>query len=136
MALKKFDRDGVLVLVVDDDPSTRSLLVRLVGSMGAGVVEAADGAEGLRIAHQRLPTVAVCDYHMAPVGGASFLAGIRASSDAEVSALPVLMFTAETSQDVVEKLQSLGCTKYLIKPFTPSGFADVITEVVAKLPRS
>ena len=131
-AIERLPFDDVVVLVVDDDSTTCKLLSRIVTQMGGAVVQASEGSEGLRLAHERLPDVVVTDINMRPVDGIAMLAGIRHSLNPQVVELPVLVFTGEKSQDTVEIARKLGVSGYLVKPFNPHGFARQVLEIVTK----
>ncbi|MGE4281302.1 MAG: response regulator [Magnetospirillum sp.] len=131
--LERFTAEDVSVLVIEDDASTRSLLVRMLKTMGAAQVhEAANGSDGLRLACENKPHVAICDVNMEPVDGLSFLGGVRAALNPKVSALPVIMFTAAKDSAAMEKARALGVQGYLLKPFNPKGFASTMCDIVAK----
>lgn len=135
--LEKFPTGDISVLVVEDEESTRALLVRLLSAMGAAkVLEAQDGSEGLRLACLEKPTLAICDIEMAPVDGLSFLGGVRASLDKAVVSLPVVMFTASKESEAMEKARALGVQGYLLKPFTPQRFSSVICDIVVRYHRT
>lgn len=132
--IEKLPYDDVSVLVIDDDVSTRGLLVRILEIMGCcKVLEAADGGTGLRIAHESHPTLVICDVQMTPVDGMSFLGGLRHSINEQVARTPVLMFTADGTAGYMKKAKEIGVDGYIIKPFTPSGFSDRIREVVLRV---
>jgi len=128
--ITKFTVEGVIVLIIDDDMATVKLLSNIVESMGGIAIIAADGSEGLRVAHEHIPTVAVCDYNMEPVDGGCFLAGLRHSRVWRVAKIPVIMFTAENDEAVVTKLRDLGATEYIAKPYTLEGFSERLSLVV------
>ncbi|MBI2240459.1 MAG: response regulator [Magnetospirillum gryphiswaldense] len=131
--LERFSADDVTVLVVEDDASTRSLLMRMLKTMGAArIYEAVNGGEGLRLACEMKPHVAICDVNMEPVDGLSFLGGVRAALNPKVSSLPVVMFTAAKDSAAMEKARALGVQGYLLKPFNPKGFASTMCDIVAK----
>lgn len=131
--LDRFAVDTVRVLVVEDEETTRSLLCRLLAAMGAAeVIAASNGGDALRLACEAPPTIAICDIEMRPVDGLSFLGGVRASLNPEVSAVPVVMFTAHKDSVAMEKAKILGVQGYLIKPFTPKGFATYMCDLVAR----
>lgn len=131
--LERFAADDVTILVVEDDQTTRSLIMRMLKTMGAAqVFEAEHGADGLRLAWEHQPTIAICDVNMAPVDGLSFLGGVRAALNPKVSALPVVMFTGAKDSAALEKARALGVQGYLLKPFNPKGFASTMCDVVAK----
>lgn len=131
--LERFAADNITILVVEDDDTTRSLLCRMLKTMGATqVLEAVHGGDGLRLAWEHKPTIAICDIEMAPVDGLSFLGGVRAALDPKVSALPVVMFTGSKDSAAMEKAKALGVQGYLLKPFNPKGFATYMCDMVAK----
>lgn len=131
--IEKFDSSEVLILVVDDDPTTTGLLQRLFSAMGAReVVVARDGAEGLKLAFERRPALVICDIGMKPVDGLAFLGGLKASIRPEVAAIPVVMFSASRHPGAMQRAHALGVADYLIKPFNPADFAASVKAVLAK----
>ncbi len=129
MTFRTFDSDGVVVLLIDDDKTTLMLMTKVVTAMGAKALTASDGARGLSLAHEHKPTAIICDYHMTPVGGASFLAGLRNSSEDDVSKIPVIMFTSETDERITARLKQLGSTQCITKPFNPKGLSQTLYAV-------
>ncbi|MGQ0764651.1 MAG: response regulator [Gemmatimonadota bacterium] len=90
-ALRRFRRDKP-VLVVDDDPEFRNLLVRLLGGEGFRVSEADDGLTALqRLANER-PGAILLDLMMPSMNGFEFLAAIREKP--EWHDIPVMVITA------------------------------------------
>lgn len=130
MHMIKFDVDDVVVLVIDDDETSRMLVSNAVRAMGGKAIVAVDGSDGLRAAHEYVPTVVVCDYRMAPVDGASFLAGLRNSTTVRVARIPVIMFTSERDVGVVGRLRGIGCTDYIVKPFNMKGFVERLNAAI------
>ena len=131
--LEKFEDDDVVALVVDDEPTTRTLLTRLLSGMGAKeVVAATDGGEGLRLAFERRPHIVICDIEMKPVDGLAFLGGLRASIIPEVASIPVVMFTASTFSESLQRAKELGVSGFMAKPFNPKGFATYVKDVLAR----
>jgi signal transduction histidine kinase/DNA-binding NarL/FixJ family response regulator len=108
------DPDVPLVLVVDDNADVRAY-VRSVLEPTFRVIEAANGAEGLRRARKRLPDVVLADVMMPEMDGLAMTTRLR--EHPETAALPVIMLTARAdSDDEVEGLKA-GATDYVIKPF-------------------
>lgn len=128
--IRKFDVEGIVVLIIEDDASMASLIANIVTAMGATPVVVPDGSAGLRAAHERQPDAVVCDYYMEPVDGGCFLAGLRHSRIWKVARTPVIMFSAETDEAVVCRLHALGATDYIAKPFNPKGFSERLYSVV------
>ncbi|MEO7053167.1 MAG: response regulator [Rhodanobacter sp.] len=82
------------ILVVDDDPTTRSMLRRLLERQGWKVVEAANGAEGLARVDEARPSLVLLDLMMPQMGGFAFLAALNDRRLLDV-ALPVVVLTAK-----------------------------------------
>lgn len=102
------------VLVVDDDPSITSVLKRGLSYAGFAVDTASSGAEGLTIARERPPDVAVLDIMLPGLNGFEVLERLR-TADAQ---LPVLMLTGrDAPSDQVAGLER-GADDYVTKPFT------------------
>ncbi|MBX9635316.1 MAG: response regulator [Magnetospirillum sp.] len=119
-----------VVLVIEDDESTRALLTRLLRVAGAAqVVEATDGCDGLLKLHQIKPTLVICDLGMAPVWGASFLAAMRYCEDRLMASTPAIFFTSTDDPEAVKTLQSLGVDGVLKKPFNPKGLIEKVEKV-------
>uniref|UniRef100_UPI003F885D49 hybrid sensor histidine kinase/response regulator n=1 Tax=Methylobacterium sp. NMS12 TaxID=3079766 RepID=UPI003F885D49 len=86
-----------LVLVVDDDASSRDLLARYLEKDGFGVVTAADGRAGLDTARRLRPRVILLDVTMPHMDGWSVLRALRA--DPDLGATPVVMTTVLDEQN-------------------------------------
>lgn len=120
-----------VVLVIEDDQSTRALLTRLLRVAGAvRVIEANDGCDGLLKLHQVRPTLVICDLGMAPVWGASFLAGMRYCEDRMLATTPAIFFTSTDDAEAVKTLQKLGVDEVLKKPFNPKGLMEKVQKSV------
>ena len=106
-----------LVLVVDDDPTTRDVLRRYLTRSGHRVAEAVDGATALDMV-SRLPVdLVVLDLMLPGVDGLDVCARLRANT--ATRRLPILMLTALGSEsDRVVGLEQ-GADDYVVKPFSP-----------------
>jgi DNA-binding response OmpR family regulator len=102
------------VLVVDDDPTVREVVLSYLRAEAYDVAEAADGETALSmVAHER-PDLVVLDVMLPGVDGLEVCRRIRASGD-----LPVILLTALGGEaDRVVGLE-LGADDYLTKPFSP-----------------
>ena len=99
-------------LVVDDEVQMRRLLRLVLEGAGYRVVEAVDGASGLREAAQFRPDVILLDLGLPDQDGAEVLRQLRAWS-----ATPVLILSVR--EDPAEKVEALdlGADDYVTKPF-------------------
>ncbi len=102
------------ILVVDDLPANRDLMVRRLERSGFNVIAAASGPEALEVVGRGNIDLVLLDIMMPGMTGIDVLRTIRMSRSS--AALPVVMVTAKTdSEDVVEAL-SLGANDYVTKP--------------------
>ncbi|RDV39727.1 response regulator [Bradymonadaceae bacterium TMQ3] len=99
------------VLVVDDDPTMRDLLRRLLEREGISVVTAANGSEGLILAEQLRPDVITLDVMMPSMDGWTLLSKIK--DHPELCDTPVVMVTM---LDESARGFALGADDYLVKP--------------------
>ena len=102
------------VLVVDDDPTVREVVLSYLRAEGYDVSEAADGETALSMVGHARPDLVVLDVMLPGLDGLQVIQRIRADGN-----LPVLMLTAlGTEEDRVVGLE-LGADDYLTKPFSP-----------------
>ncbi len=120
------EQQGLEVLVVDDSPTIRKLLVRMLKDLGWQPREAKDGAEALEEIRLRRPDVVLADVEMPRLDGYGLLAALRARP--ETADLPVLMLTSRTAARHRQRAAGLGANGYLTKPYRP---ADVVAALRA-----
>lgn len=102
-------------LLVEDDENLRHGLAAAMRAAGWQVDESADGAEGLYLAEETAPDVAIVDLGLPGMSGMELITALRA----EGRDLPVLILTARDSwQDKVAGLKA-GADDYMVKPFHP-----------------
>jgi DNA-binding response OmpR family regulator len=118
------------VLVVEDDPHIRELVVLHLGLEGLHTVSAPDGTEGLRLARSEPFDLIILDVMLPGLDGITVLRAIR--REGHLKDVPVLMLTARREEsDKVNGLES-GADDYLTKPF---GVREFIARVRALLRR-
>jgi CheY-like chemotaxis protein len=101
------------VLIVDDDSDIREAIRDLLNVEGYDTAEARDGGSGLAyLRSQPAPGVILLDWNMTPMGGAAFMAEF--SRDASLSAIPVVLLTADVRAEA--KAKELGLSTFLTKP--------------------
>jgi two-component system phosphate regulon response regulator PhoB len=104
---------GTKVLVVDDEPTVREVVVGYLRRDGHDVAEAADGNAALDLLDADPPDLVVLDMMLPGVNGLDILRRVRATSD-----VPVIMLTARAEEsDRVSGLE-LGADDYVVKPFS------------------
>jgi DNA-binding response OmpR family regulator len=115
------------ILVIEDDPDIRGLVVALVERAGLRATEAADGRAGVRAFFEQRPDLVVLDVGLPELDGWQVLERIR-----DLSEVPVLMLSAEGEQ--VQKVRGLegGADDYVTKPF---GREELVARINALLRR-
>jgi CheY-like chemotaxis protein len=112
------------VLVVEDDPVVRTLVVKAL-SASYDAVEAVDGRAALEyIATEAPPDVIVADVTMPNVDGFTMTRALKA--DARTKKIPVLFLSARgLPRDVLESIAVGGCA-YIQKPFAMDDLLDKV----------
>lgn len=85
------------ILVVEDDTSIQDLLRELLADEGYRVLQAVDGAHGLRLAATDRPALILLDVGLHPSSGAEVLVQLR--DDPATSCIPVIALTGQRSPD-------------------------------------
>lgn len=100
------------ILVVDDDPVLSELVSYILRAEGYEAIVANDGEEGLRKFQATQPDLVVLDVTMPEMDGFEVCKRIRA-----VSNTPVIMLTAQGSEDAIVRGLDIGADDYVTKPF-------------------
>ena len=103
------------VVIIDDEPWTRGVILRLGQweQLGLAVVgEAADGEVGLELIHKLLPDIIITDVRMPRLGGIELVQRLRA----ENYNVPILIVSGYDDFAYVRSALKLGVTDYLLKP--------------------
>jgi len=116
------------VLVVDDEPSVRDVVVRYLRQEGYTTLEAADGDEARSLLEHEMPSLIVLDLMLPGIDGLSLCRWIR-----DRSATPVIMVTALGEESDRLTGLELGADDYITKPFSPR---ELVARVKAVLRRS
>ena len=105
------------VLVVDDDPVNRAILVGSLEAQGYGAGMAADGREALRMLRTGGFDVVLLDLVMPVMDGFEVLRTMK--SDERLRSIPVIVVSALEEMESVVRCIEMGAADYLAKPFDP-----------------
>jgi response regulator NasT len=101
------------VLIAEDEALIRLDLREMLEEEGFDVVgEAADGEQAVTLATQLKPDLVICDVKMPKMDGIAAAAQIT-----EARIAPVVMLTAFSQRDLIERARDAGAMAYLVKPF-------------------
>ena len=110
------------VIVAEDEALIRLDLVELLTEEGYDVVgEAGDGEEAVKLARELDPDLVILDVKMPKMDGIT-----AAEIIAEERIAPIVMLTAFSQRDLVERARDAGAMAYVVKPF---GASDVVPAI-------
>lgn len=116
-ALQQAERDGTLLLVVDDHPTNRLLMLRQVASLGYAAEAADDGEHAFAAWKSGRFAAVFTDCNMPMMNGYELTAAIR-SAEEQTGArrIPIIGCTANAMREAAEQCLSAGMDDWLIKP--------------------
>lgn len=110
------------ILIADDDPIIRLDLRQMLENLGYEIVgEAGDGVEAVEMAEATKPDMCILDVKMPHQDGIDAAAKI-----ADGGIAPVILLTAYSDKELVERAKEAGVFGYLVKPFKPSDLPPAI----------
>jgi AmiR/NasT family two-component response regulator len=116
------------VVIAEDETLIRMDLAEMLGEEGYDVVgQAGDGAKAVELAEELRPDLVIVDVKMPVLDGiaaAERIAGQRIA--------PVVILTAFSQRDLVERARDAGAMAYLVKPFTKSDLVPAIEMAVSR----
>jgi two-component system, OmpR family, response regulator len=108
------------VLVVEDDPSVRRLIVRHLASLSVDVTDVADARSAMSKLSTQAPDLLVLDLMLPDSSGYALCQEMK--QHPKLKDVPVLVVTARSSVSDRAEAEELGITEYLTKPFHRTDF--------------
>lgn len=117
------------VLQIEDNPANLELTERIFKSVpDVRLLGATHGRLGLDLAREHKPDLILLDLHLPDIHGEKLLSIIR--SDDELRDTPVIVTSADATQSTMSKIQELGVSEYLTKPFDVLRFLEAVRRVL------
>jgi response regulator NasT len=117
---------SVRILVAEDEAIIRMDLIEMLQGAGYEVVAAAtNGQEAIDLATEHKPDLAILDVKMPVLDGISAAAKI-------IEIAPVLMLTAFSQKELVERARDAGVMAYVVKPFTIGDLMPAIEIAISR----
>ena len=116
------------ILVVDDSPVMRKLVIRALRQAGYGdadVSEAGDGVEALAAVEADMPSVVLSDWNMPNMSGLELVTSLRAKG----IDVPFGFVTSESKAELVAEATGAGASFLLSKPFTADDLSAALSGV-------
>ena len=116
----------IRILVAEDEALIRMDLVEMLIEAGYEVVaEASDGAQAIELAQLHKPDLAILDVKMPILDGIS-------AAEKIIAIAPVLMLTAFSQRELVERARDAGVMAYVVKPFSIGDLIPAIEIAISR----
>lgn len=124
-----------LVLVADDEPTTRLVATRLLEKLGCGFLVAADGQEALKMVREARPDLVLTDALMPKLGGREMARMIK--EDPDTASIKVILMTSIYTKEQYknEALLKFRCDGYLKKPVSAEDLRKLLDLEPPQAPR-
>ncbi len=118
------------VLIVDDEPMARTLLRLMLVRAGFNVSEAENGFDALEKIEINQPELILLDVMMPGMDGFTVCRKVRERQQS--AELPIIMLSAKTDIDSINRGLAAGATKYLTKPISPEELTKHVRDALNK----
>jgi response regulator NasT len=119
-------RPPVRIVVAEDEALIRMDLIEMLAEAGYEVIaQASDGAQAIELVQEHKPDLAILDVKM-PI-----LDGISAAEEI-IATCPVLMLTAFSQRELVDRARDAGVMAYVLKPFTINDLVPAIEIAISR----
>ncbi len=113
------------VLIIDDEESIRSVLIRAISSLGYDVKAAADGHTGISLCNEWNPDIILTDIFMPEQDGLEIIRSLRKT----LPGVPIIAMSGGGNMghlDVLRTARAMGAVNNLSKPFEISDLKDAL----------
>ncbi|MDJ0635969.1 MAG: response regulator [Xenococcaceae cyanobacterium MO_188.B29] len=122
---------GQTILIIDDSPTQRKLLLLMLEKAGCYVLQAADGQEALtKLSEHPEIKLIICDIEMPTMNGFEFLYTYR--QDSTSSQVEVIMLTSRSGHKHRQMAFELGARAYLTKPYSEQELLSLISDALSQ----
>ena len=119
---------SIRIVLADDESIIRMDLKEMLATLGYVVVgEAGDGRSAVNLARELRPDLVIMDIQMPDLDGID-----AARLLTEESIAPVLLLTAYSQQELVERAKQAGVVGYIVKPFRESDLKPAVEVALAR----
>ena len=116
-----------VILVVDDIATNIALVKAMLRNKNYEVISAQSGAQALKIASEKRPDIIILDIMMPGMDGYEVLARLR--SNVETKDIKVVMLSAISKEEDIQKAMELGADDYITKPIVVKKLHDALDKL-------
>ena len=126
MSNETSDKKAVRILVAEDEALIRMDLVEMLQEAGYEVIaQATNGEEAIALALEHQPDLAILDVKMPVLDGIS-------AAEKIIATAPVLMLTAFSQRELIDRARDAGVMAYVVKPFTIGDLVPAIEIAISR----
>lgn len=136
-----YDLDRFSVLLVEDSPFMRSMLLNALKALGIGQVttcpEGGAAIEFLQLVHSnpmkagvQIVDIIISNWEMSPIDGMMLLRWVRRHKDSKSRFVPFIMVSGYSELERVHEARDLGVTEFLCKPFSINAIGEKLASVI------
>lgn len=118
------------ILIVEDTEDNRRILGDLLTAAGYEILEATDGAEGVKMALAEQPDLILMDIQLPVIDG--YEAARRLKADPATRNIPVVAVTSYALSGDEDKALASGCDGYVAKPFSPRNILGLVRQMLVE----
>ena len=118
------------ILIAEDEPDIRDLIMFTLQFAGHEVVTANDGLEAVQMAESTQPDLVLLDVRMPRMTG--YEACRRLRSAPATRHIPIVFLSAKGQESEINAGLESGAVEYLLKPFAPSELVEQVAALLAK----
>jgi CheY-like chemotaxis protein len=107
------------ILSIEDSRMVHMVVAKTLKPLNVEVLTAVNGQEGIEKAEKEQPDLILLDATMPVMDGIEALAALK--SNLATKDIPVVMLSADSGKDSIEKAKQLGALDFIAKPFTGDG---------------
>jgi two-component system, chemotaxis family, chemotaxis protein CheY len=119
------------VMIVDDSPSMRAFVRRVIDLSGFEVdvcLNAGNGAQGLALLEQQAVDIILTDINMPEMNGEEFLQHLE--EHPRYRTIPVVVISTDATENRMQRMRELGAKGYISKPFSPEALRSELERVL------
>jgi DNA-binding response OmpR family regulator len=120
---------GKKILLADDEDDIKIILKMFLETKGYTVCTAFDGLDAIDQARNEAPDAILLDIMMPLIDGFEVCKKLKA--DPSTAKIPVIMLSAASHSESVQKGLDAGAVDYLVKPFEPEHLEEILAKVTA-----